>query len=918
MRAVCEACGAPQPPEWRPGELCGACGAAVRRDVRCFWCAKWTPFARFCRSCGAEVVEETLYGAARMLKDAGTDRFTVPRMLRELDTAQVENFSRIYQRHAVAVARHADEVRFLERFLFHKSFSAALEEELVPQLPWPEEALARFSGPPLPPGDDLATARAIEASTPFGLTRSLAALARLRLDDGGAFRAAQGVFASHDPALRAEAALVLTGWRVRAIAGRLREEQALLEELRRSPFRLAAGVRLVRDPDLLREALSSPDREISFAAALALGDVDRLQSALAGGDDLERAVAGSKLIELGIIKPVEEPIRKSPLEVQRELIEALVHRKDPAPELESTLLEIVETTGDSTLRERAARVLCRKLRPELALRIARAAKGERYIFQSLLSEGAALPPETLSELVAWMLADGRFAMSQYGLAEAARRGAIPDRFVPSVFAGAGEETRADLLRLAEVQLEARRDEALHRFVLNVVYGPFPAATRAAAWWALRRTYRRDDVRAEGPFRIEKATIERFFGSVRAFIPRLAAVLRDPATLKEVGLYEHLATVLGEADPEAAPAFFAEENAAHDLVRALLEALSGDTWPQLRSGMVKFLGVVGTHPLWRGEAVAELARLHQAGQTGDAYWSERILKRLRVSPLGLSEDEETWRTLPAELVIERFEGADEETRRLLLQVAEMQLRERWGKPKGRKPEEEKLLPFLLGIVLAPGELRTRAEAMKVYAYWSRDAGFEFRLRPDRIARYFGSPRALLPRLSAALRDFAWLEEGGGAEFMAGLLEGADPAAAQALLKEEEAAHDLVRALLACAACEDGDLGERALEFLGLIGGHPRWREETAAELRRLAESPGFACARALDLALERILPPPPPSSKPEPPPEAPAPQQEVERLARELQEAAMRISFGPGSPEEKARLIQKLQADFQARIQQLYR
>jgi hypothetical protein len=142
MRAVCEACGNPQPPGWTAGELCAHCGKAVRSEVRCFWCAKWTPAAKFCRGCGAEVVPAPQYGAARMLKDAGTDRFTVPKMLRELDPGQVENFSRIYQRHAVAVARHVDELRFLERFLFQKAFSAALEDELVPQLPWPEDALA--------------------------------------------------------------------------------------------------------------------------------------------------------------------------------------------------------------------------------------------------------------------------------------------------------------------------------------------------------------------------------------------------------------------------------------------------------------------------------------------------------------------------------------------------------------------------------------------------------------------------------------------------------------------------------------------------------------------------------------------------------------------------------------------------------
>jgi hypothetical protein len=102
MRAQCEGCGKPQPPDWKAGDLCSFCGKAVRHDVRCYWCAKWVPAAKFCRSCGAAVVEERLYGAARMLKDAGTDRFTIPKQLKEFDPDQIENFSRIYQRHAIA------------------------------------------------------------------------------------------------------------------------------------------------------------------------------------------------------------------------------------------------------------------------------------------------------------------------------------------------------------------------------------------------------------------------------------------------------------------------------------------------------------------------------------------------------------------------------------------------------------------------------------------------------------------------------------------------------------------------------------------------------------------------------------------------------------------------------------------------
>src|SRR5262252_424704 len=194
MRALCEGCGKHQAPDWKAGDLCSYCGKAVRHDVRCYWCAKWVPAAKFCRSCGAAIVEERLYGAARMLKDAGTDRFTIPKQLQEFDPGQIENFSRIYQRHAIAVARHVDEVRFLERFLHQKHWSAELEEQLIPQLPWNEEILARMSAPSHPPGDDLATVKQIQETTPFDRTQALARLARLHLRDWQVYQEACSTF----------------------------------------------------------------------------------------------------------------------------------------------------------------------------------------------------------------------------------------------------------------------------------------------------------------------------------------------------------------------------------------------------------------------------------------------------------------------------------------------------------------------------------------------------------------------------------------------------------------------------------------------------------------------------------------------------------------------------------------------------
>src|SRR5258706_5331691 len=176
MRALCETCGRPQPVDWKPGELCIHCGQTVRREARCFWCVKWTPAAgKYCRTCGAAVVEDRLFGAARMLKDAGVDRFVVPKMLADLDPEQIENFTNIYQRHAAVMNRHVDHVRFLESFLQHKNWSEMLEDELIAELPWPEVRLKTLSPPlhpderPFPgrlsPDESLALPRAISPVT---------------------------------------------------------------------------------------------------------------------------------------------------------------------------------------------------------------------------------------------------------------------------------------------------------------------------------------------------------------------------------------------------------------------------------------------------------------------------------------------------------------------------------------------------------------------------------------------------------------------------------------------------------------------------------------------------------------------------------------------------------------------------------
>lgn len=926
MRAQCEGCGKPQPPDWKAGDLCSFCGRAVRHDVRCYWCAKWVPAAKFCRSCGAAVVEERLYGAARMLKDAGTDRFTIPKQLKEFDPDQIENFSRIYQRHAIAVARHVDELRFLERFLHQKHWSAQLEDQLIPQLPWNEETLARMSQPSLPPGDDLAAAKAIQEKTPFDLTESLAQLARLRLNDWAVYKEACGTFHSGDPAVRAEAALALTGWRVWAHFGRPRElERPVVQELQKSAFKVEAAVRLgllgLEDKDLLRDALASPDPDLSFPAAVVLGEVDRLQAALRG-DELQKIVAGNKLIALGIIKPVIETVEKSPLEVQRELVESLLRRKEPAPEAATTLMEIVETTGDESLRERAARILCRQLRPEWVLRLARAAKGDRHIYQSLL-QAPDLATDAAQELGDFLLANGGFRMHQYGMSAVAENGRMPDTFVPSRFARADEETRGEMLRFAETQLEHRGSEELHRFVLNVVFGAYPAKTRSAAWWVVHRWYRsKGEYRGEGPFKLEQGVIARYFGSVGAFVPKLAAVLRDHDTLKEVGYYEMMAHVLNSADDATIAAIQAEESAAQELVLALLEAMRGDYWPNTVEGAIKLLSQVGGHPRWRDPALEALRAL---GKNGN-YHYDKAVRRLELSAHGIPEELE-WNKLALDFVPSRFQAADSTGQLELLKVVEHQLIH-----KTTEEPDAGLLRLLLETALRPSfGPAVRSQALEVYQDRSRHS--DFPLKTKEVERAFGPLPEFLALLPDALRSVKTQANPSFLDFLAGVFSRPERSDLALLTADEKIGRSLIGAIL--EVVEAGALGHRLgqnlVRFLEHVGGHGFWRAEVCAGLDRVSGDLKPECERVL----REIRPPEP--DRPELD-DAPRPQRgphrvrpvvapptvdyaEKGRIAQqmgvELQAAMARLMAGPASPEEKMREATRMSQEYQAKIKELY-
>src|SRR4051812_14676811 len=133
--AMCEQCGCRQPNDWKAGDRCTACGGAVRAEQRCAGCTQWTPRAKFCRHCGAELLPPQMYGAARMLLAAGVDRFSLAPRTLALDPGQRDTLGAQYAAQAARAAWLVEEVRFCERSLLQRGFWEKLDDELTSALP---------------------------------------------------------------------------------------------------------------------------------------------------------------------------------------------------------------------------------------------------------------------------------------------------------------------------------------------------------------------------------------------------------------------------------------------------------------------------------------------------------------------------------------------------------------------------------------------------------------------------------------------------------------------------------------------------------------------------------------------------------------------------------------------------------------
>ncbi|MBI4905250.1 MAG: hypothetical protein HY820_16565 [Acidobacteria bacterium] len=616
MRAICESCTLPQPPGWKAGDYCVHCGKTVRRELRCFWCAKWTPAAKFCRSCAAVVVEPEQYGAARMLKHAGVDRFTIPKMLGEMDPEQIENFANIYSRHATVMTQHVEQARLLERSLYQRHWSAELEEQLIVELPWEEARLREL--------DVQVPAMEIHKRSPIPLLRSLAGLARLHLgdpiDNGEVFE----LYNSPHVEVRSEAILQLSTWRAIFGAGVPIDQREMVRALRESPCPGPAAAHRIllgdREAQVPADAVLSADDE--FCVDVGTRNVDRLRAALRSDDALQRHVAAKVLIDAGEPGGIDEVLLAATGERQLELLKKLSMRRKPVPDLRRTLTKIAEETKDRGVLSAACHVLCFGVPPGEAVRLAELSGRDRTIYQALLQR-AELPPEYLAELCGHWVETGEFNAGQWGMDDVAKPGRMPLDFVPRQWSKASDEVRVELIAFAEVQLRHAADEGLHRFLVQRLFAPDAEEVVIQTWKCLYRWYSR-----EVQLVVSKAALTRFFDAPAAFLPVLRRFLGDgepPAMLREMWIREPLAKLIRYSEDDV----LSEWAASPREVEALFDAMStlmadGDQDFTLRYECAGFAAFVAQEPRLR--AAARLLLKAHLGSDID-YHCKNALERI---------------------------------------------------------------------------------------------------------------------------------------------------------------------------------------------------------------------------------------------------------------------------------------------------
>ena len=537
MRAICESCAKPQPLDWRPGDLCGHCGIAVREELRCYWCAKWTPKGKFCRKCGAVGIAYDHYGPARMLKHFGASVFEIPKLLGEFDPELIETYQSIYTTHLALANRHIDYARDLSQSLYHKHWPAELEELLIPQLPWPDPEFNHYTACPL----------SDESTIP--LIADLALLAQYQRGDYRKLRLGTQLIHSPNTAIAAEAALQFSGWRALYTTYTEIKPYQLIPVLQQSPFPQYAAPRLAAlGADPAPTYAQTGDADTDFLILLLEEIIPSLEAALGSSDPKRRYVAATQLIRKKRAERIGPTLRAADEDDQLQLLQDIIRYKHPVPTLHDDLFAIYETSDNTRIARSAARAITLAAIPADCIRLLELSNSDRDVVQSLLL--APLSPETLFEIGRRQVVAGTFSMDQWGWDRAAKPGCMPPTFVEDMYPLATPGIQAHLLRFAEIQIEAhaKPESPIERFLIRQCFATAPPETIGTAWSCIHRIQMHRTVGLHVPFDLTIQNVE-WCWTLPEFLRQLAALFASPEVVQQTFVRDDLDRFLRSADAD---------------------------------------------------------------------------------------------------------------------------------------------------------------------------------------------------------------------------------------------------------------------------------------------------------------------------------------------------------------------------------
>lgn len=254
-----------------------------------------------CEVCTAERVKPDDFGVARLLVEAGVDRYALPGRVAAMRPGERGGLASRFEAQWGALTGRREEARFVVAALALHEHLERIERALLAALPARPDGLAALAGGPAAPFDDEARLDEIAADSPLPEIRELAQLARLRVGRGdrSALALAHGLAQGQD-GRAVEASLALGRWFLaRPGPGRVSPELAAAIEARLGDPKAATelAARLVaagRDPGepaiaaALEHAAQVHDPDTRLGVALALDDRAELTAQWTqGGSEVE-------------------------------------------------------------------------------------------------------------------------------------------------------------------------------------------------------------------------------------------------------------------------------------------------------------------------------------------------------------------------------------------------------------------------------------------------------------------------------------------------------------------------------------------------------------------------------------------------------------------------------------------------------